>query len=365
LAESVEARPETDTPVSVRETADGALFIETGGNQWAVEQSGTMPFSRAYLGEREVLPNDGVQSSVRFDGENFELRIGTRPVVEEAGPLRVVVRADGIALGADGSPGFDVTARIYAHAGCSWLRVYLTLTNRIRQKLVHLEEFKVSLAPTLDDMEFPPWDDDGETAEQPRRADPQYEILPGASGDGADRRTGANGCNLMPAAAVLGDEQTTVSLQCRRFCHQAPKEMAMTPMRAELSLYANWAEPLEFHRGVAKTHELIIDVTAKRPRRQARTAFAAGFEKQPSFQVVTRNWMVDSGVFGPIFRYQPEKYRWCEYILRQVSQTHTFNIEADSSKGFHFLNYGDFWTPGRGANGRTMRWTRDLASSCK
>jgi hypothetical protein len=150
LAESIEARPETDTPVSVRETADGALFIETGGNQWAVEQSGTMPFSRAYLGEREVLPNDGVQSSVRFDGENFELRIGTRPVVEEAGPLRVVVRADGIALGADGSPGFDVTARIYAHAGCSWLRVYLTLTNRIRQKLVHLEEFKVSLAPTLD-----------------------------------------------------------------------------------------------------------------------------------------------------------------------------------------------------------------------
>jgi hypothetical protein len=386
LAESVEARPETDTPVSVRETADGALFIETGGNQWAVEQSGTMPFSRAYLGEREVLPNDGVQSSVRFDGENFELRIGTRPVVEEAGPLRVVVRADGIALGADGSPGFDVTARIYAHAGCSWLRVYLTLTNRIRQKLVHLEEFKVSLAPTLDagtayehaflvsnvdvghhvsnvdeligdyrslraglvDMEFPPWDDDGETAEQPRRADPQYEILPGASGDGADRRTGANGCNLMPAAAVLGDEQTTVSLQCRRFCHQAPKEMAMTPMRAELSLYANWAEPLEFHRGVAKTHELIIDVTAKRPRRQARTAFAAGFEKQPSFQVVTRNWMVDSGVFGPIFRYQPEKYRWCEYILRQASQTHTFNIEADSSMGFHFLNYGDFWTLGRG-----------------
>jgi hypothetical protein len=147
-----------------------------------------------------------------------------------------------------------VTARICAHAGCSWLRVYLTLTNRIRQKLVRLEEFKVILAPTLDagtayehaflvsnvdvghhvsnvdkligdyrslraslvDMEFPPWDDDR-----------------------ADRRTGANWCNLMPAAAVLGDEQTTVSLQCRRFWHQAAKEIAMTPMRAELSLYAN------------------------------------------------------------------------------------------------------------------------------
>lgn len=382
-------RPEPAAPVRVRDTADGDLFIETGDNQWAIAQNGTMPFARAYLGDREIVGDDKLQASVRVDGETFELRVGGQPVVEEHGHMRVVVRADGIALGTDGSPGFDVTARIYAHAGCSWLRVYLTLTNRIHRKKVHLQEFKVSLAPELDagtahehaflvsnvdvgnhvthvddligdyrslrvglvDMPFPAWTpaaDSDETPEQPRRADPQYEILPGADGADSERRPGANWCNLLPATAVMGDDGTTVSLQCRRFWHQAPKEMAMTPKRAELSLYADWAEPLEFYRGMSKTHELIIDVAAGKPRRPARTALALGFEKQPSFQVVTANWMVDSGAFGPVFRYQPEKYRWWEFILRQALQAHTFNVESDPLMGFHFLNYGDFWNPGRG-----------------
>ena len=118
-----ENREQPSTPVGFRETADGTLFIETGQNQWAIAPSGTMPFARAYLGEREIVADDGLQSSVRVDGETFELRVGSRPVVEEEGSLRVVVRADGIALGADGSPGFDVTTRIYAYAGCSWLRI--------------------------------------------------------------------------------------------------------------------------------------------------------------------------------------------------------------------------------------------------
>ena len=379
-------------PVGVRETVDGTVFIETGAHQWAVAPSGTVPFARAYLGERDVVGNDGLQASMRVDGDLYELRVGGTPVVEEPGPLRVVVRAEGLALGDDGTPGFDVTLRIYAYAGQSFLRVYLTLTNRLRRKLVHLEELKVSLAPRLDpgtaldhaflvssvdvgnhiahvddlvdgyrslrvglvDMPFPPWDpgtrgmQDEETPEQPRRADPQYDLLPGADGAEAERRPGGSWCNLVPAAAVLGDSETTVSLQCRRFWYQAPKEMAMTPQRAELSLYAGWAEPMEWYRGVAKTHELIIDIAEGKPRRQARMAAVLGFEKQPSFQVATRNWMVDSGAFGPVLRYQPEKYRWWEYILRAALQKHTFNVEADPLMGFHFLNYGDFWRTGRG-----------------
>jgi len=117
-----ENREQPSTPVGFRETADGTLFIETGQNQWAIAPSGTMPFARAYLGEREIVADDGLQSSVRVDGETFELRVGSRPVVEEEGSLRVVVRADGIALGADGSPGFDVTTRIYARRWRAWSR---------------------------------------------------------------------------------------------------------------------------------------------------------------------------------------------------------------------------------------------------
>ncbi len=75
--------------------------------------------------------------------------------------------------------------------------------------------------------------------------------------------------------------------------------------------------------------------------------------------------MVDSGAFGVVFRYQPEKYRWWEYILRQALQAHTFNVEADPSMGFHFLNYGDFWTPDEGDSGRITRWIRGMACYCR
>lgn len=380
-------RPEPERPVIVRETPDGALFIETGDNQWAITPNGTMPLSRATLGDRSVIPDNGLQSSVRVDGEQFELRVGSRPVVEEEGPLRVVVRVEGIALGSDGSPGFDATARIYAYAGCSWLRIYLTLTNRIPQKVVHLEEFTVSLAPDIDagvaheharlvsnvdlgngnshvdeligdyrslrvglvDMPFPPWPgDDQDGPEQPRKAELLCHLLPASDGSDEESRPGGSWCNFVPATAVMGDAQTTVRLQCRRFWHQAPKEMALTPKRAELSLYAAWEEPLEVFRGVAKTHELILDVSGRRPNREQLMAQAVGFEKQPAPQVATPNWMVDSGAFGPVFRYQPETYRWWEYILREALRTHTFNVESDPLMGFHFLNYGDFWRTGRG-----------------
>ena len=64
--------------------------------------------------------------------------------------VRAVVRIDGEATGADGAPGFDVTVRIYAHAGASWLRIFLTLTNRIPRRRVRFEEFRIDLEPRIE-----------------------------------------------------------------------------------------------------------------------------------------------------------------------------------------------------------------------
>lgn len=379
-------RPVSPNPVSVRETVDGAYFIEMGDRSVAITPSGPLPFSHVFMGSDAVIPEGGLQTTLRMDGEEYELRAGGRVEIEEPGPLRVVLRVDGLALGADGTPGFDATVRIYACAGAPWLRVYITLTHRLRRRLVQLQEFKLSLRPGLGpeaeaflvssvdvgnhvshvdelvggyrslqvglvDMDFPAWrpaPGDDQEPEQPRRADPQYVIAPAADGSDEERRGGANWCNLVPAAAVFSDGKRRVSLQCRRFWHQAPKQIAISADAAHLSLYTGSAEPLEWHRGVAKTHELIIGLGETDADRDRALAFAAGFEKQPVPIVATRNWMVDSGAFGPVFRYQPEDYRWWEYVLRSALQSHTFNVEVDSSLGFHFLNYGDYWTPGRG-----------------
>ena len=379
--------PTVADPVTCTESSDG-LTVATGPLSFTIVPSGPLPFRNAELNGEPAIEAGGLQSSIRIDGTAYELHAGGPATVEEDGPLRVVVRADGLALSDDGTAGFDVTARLYAFAGRSDLRVYMTLTNRMRKRLVHLEEWKVSLTPALGearegfivssaatghrrshvdglvegyralrvdlvDMPFPPWDPDSremidETPEQPRRANPEYAVLPGEDGRDEDRRPGADWHTLMPAAAVLGDASRSVTLMCHRFWYQAPKEVALTDSRMELALYPHWAEPLEWYRGVAKTHELVVDLRPGRADREERLAFGCGQEKRPSPQVATRNWMVDTGVFGPVFRYEPEKYRWWEYILRAAINKHTFNVEHDPLMGFSILDYGDFWRTGRG-----------------
>jgi len=376
-----------ETAITVRRNGDG-LEISTGPLTFTVTTSGTFLLHSVSFAGREVVPAGALQSNLRVDGQTYELRVTQPPLLEEEGPLRAVVKIEGRAVAADGSTAFDATARIYAWAGHPTLKIYLTLTNRIPQRLVHLEEWQMRLRPTLGpdrdgflvssaptghrrafvdelidgrrslrvdlvDMPFGPWepaarDMDEETPEQPRRASPQCTVRPGDHGEAESTHPGADWHTLVPAAAVLSDGQITASFWCRRFWHSAPKEVELTTAGIDLYLYPAWAGPLEWYRGVARTHELLLDFRPGPPDRDERLAFTCGFEKEPAPQVATRNWMVDSDAFGPLFRYQPEKYRWWEYILRAGLQKHTFNVQSDPLMGFSFFDYGDFWRTGRG-----------------
>lgn len=375
------------TGIDIRE-GDGSAVLRTGRVTAVVGGAATFPLASVSLEGRPVIPEGGLRSDLRVDGQVYVLRATGAPVVEDAGPLRAVVRLEGQATATDGTTAFDATVRVYAWAGHPTLKLYLTLTHRIPRRVVHLEDWQVRLRPELlansdgfivsssatghrkafvdglvdgrrsvrvglVNMPFPPWlpssrEMDEETPEQARRADPQYEVRPGADGAENERRAGADWHTLMPAAGVIGDAGATVSFWCRRFWHNAPKEIRLSHEGVDLHLYPAWAGPLEWYRGVAKTHELVLDVRPGPADRDERLAFTCSFEKEPAPQVATRNWMVDSGAFGPLFRYQPEKYRWWEYILRAGLQKHTFNVQADPLMGFSFFDYGDFWRTGRG-----------------
>ena len=381
-------RPGHPAPLTVSE-GDEAVAVSTGPLELTVSSTGSFPLQTAAIAGSTVVPEGALRSDLTVDGTNYELRAAGVPIVEEAGPLRGVVRIEGKAIAPDGDTSFDATARIYLWAGHPILKIYLTLTNRIPQRLVHLEGWQVRLYPRLEeersgflvsscatghrrafvddlidgrrtfrvglvDMPFAPWEparrdmEDEETPEQPRRADPQCTLLPGEDGEESSQRPGADWHTLVPAAPVLTDGKATVSFWCRRIWANAPKEVTLTAEGIELHLYPEWAEPLEWHRGVAKTHELMLDLRPGAADREERLSFTCGFEKEPAPQVATRNWMVDSGAFGPVFRYQPSTYRWWEYILRAGLNRHTFNVEADPLMGFSILNYGDFWRVGRG-----------------
>jgi len=398
FGEDVKAGPAPKQRIEVTRTEAG-FKISTGPLTFVVARDGVLPLESVSLQGRAILPAGAIQSGVKVDGVSYKLKAIEKPILEETGPLRVVLKADGKAFAEDGNTSFDVTTRIYAYAGQTMLRIYFTLTNKIPVRMVHLEHCYLLLEPALQEdatgfiassvhveregkayvdnliegkrclrigtinAPFEPWlpETSGqrsyETKEQVQRAAPQYTIIPGDDNDAETLRPGANWAILVPAAAVLSDEQATVTFACRHPWHNAPKEVNITTKSMRLDIYPQWAEPLEWYRGVAKTHEILLDVRQGKADQRERMFFASGFEKRPAPQVATRNWMVDSGAFGKVFRYQPDKYPWWEFVLRKGITNHTFNIESRQEEGFSILNYGDEW--GARRNGQWLNNEED------
>lgn len=388
FGEDVTAGPTPEQCIEVNQTEAG-LEVSTGPVSFVVAKNRTLPLKSASLQGRAILPAGSVQSGIKVDGVSYKLKATEEPVLEEPGPLRAVVKTDGKAVADDGKTSFDVTTRIYAYAGQTTLRIYFTLTNKIPVRKVHLEHFYMQIEPSLQtqstgfivssvqmegagkafvdsliegnrtfqiptvDAPFPKWLPEYrgmwlyETPEQVQQAAPQYTIIPGDEGQAESLRGGANWAILVPAAAVLGDEQATVTFACRHPWHNAPKEIDVTSKSIRLELYPEWAEPLEWYRGVAKTHEIVLDLRPAKADQIERTFFACYNEKRPVPQVATRNWILDTGAFGKIFRYQPKKYPWWEFVLRNALRRHTFNTERRPELGATILNYGDTYTTAR------------------
>ncbi len=370
--------PQPSHPVSVSESS-GEVTIDTGPVQVTLAEGAPLPFTRLSLNGRVVATADSIDSSMQVDGKHYELIASEVCVVELSGPLRAVVRCEGTAVAEDGSESFHVTTRIYAYAGKSHLRVYLTLTNTIPEDLVHLEDFTFAIRPKLsgaatgfvvssaarghgkayvdhliegrrelrvDVVEMPGAVSDYD--ERVMQASDEYVVIPGDGDQPQSSRPGADWHTLVPGAGVLGDDDVTLTMACRHPWHNAPKQTTVTDESIELALYPKWAGPLQWYRGVAKTHELLIDLQAGAPDEDERLAFACAFEKRPAPQVATRNWMTESGAFGPLLRYKPEEYPWWEFVLRDALKKHIFNAEREQFMGRTMLDFGDYWRNRRG-----------------
>ncbi|MBT4504225.1 MAG: hypothetical protein HOC74_41245, partial [Gemmatimonadetes bacterium] len=148
--DGVESAP-PEKMITVDRNADN-LQVSTGPLSFTVSSSGPFPLHSATLEGRSALPEGALLSDLRVDGETYELRVTQPPQLEESGPLRAVIKVEGKAVSQNGTTAFDATARLYAWAGHPTLKIYLTLTNRIPQRLVHLESWQLRLRPQLGDQ---------------------------------------------------------------------------------------------------------------------------------------------------------------------------------------------------------------------
>jgi hypothetical protein len=108
-----------------------AIEISTGPVRWLIAKTGTRIIRSAYRGEAEILRDIGLVATAQdgpdSDGEGivttraYRGRI-TRATVEQSGPVRAVVRVEGV-HGGGGRDWLPFSMRLYFYAGSDGLRI--------------------------------------------------------------------------------------------------------------------------------------------------------------------------------------------------------------------------------------------------
>ncbi|HJS11856.1 Tat pathway signal sequence domain protein [Sphingopyxis sp.] len=112
-------------PVSARSEGD-SIIVRSGDLVWEIGRSGDALLRAARIGDRMVLGPVTLRAASRNDPEKgdetrYSGRI-ERTVIEQAGPVRAVIRVEGVHEGA-GRRWLPFTIRLYAYAGATALRI--------------------------------------------------------------------------------------------------------------------------------------------------------------------------------------------------------------------------------------------------
>lgn len=370
FGEGTSRKAEHPRPLRVEER-DGSIYVDASPLSFEVAKGGRHPFRDLHIQGTGIL-RDGVpllglevggKRYVAFDPES-------EVSVEESGPLRAVVRCEGKYTAEDGSKLLDYIVRIYAYAGKPYIRLYHTFVNKEPVGEIDISELFLRMPPRLSgEVEgfllgtadhykpFRVHRTQGRellylripTEQGPdpsvRQAAPYYVVH---QGEVETKHPGPQWHSPMLGSATLTDGKRSITLMLRHPWHNAPKEFCLDSEGIVLYLYPPWERPLELHRGVAKTHEVMVLVHPGKPEELEVKREAIAFQEPAVATVATRNWTVDSGVFGPVFRYKPDKYPWYEYVFRRLFEKWVWSPDPYYHMGTTLMDFGDHWVPSRG-----------------
>jgi hypothetical protein len=255
---------------SLRVSAGGDVTVVTGPLKFTVRGAGFNLVENVFFdpagrfpAESRVIGTHRAGALVKAGGEVYRASAGTaRLTVEERGPLRAVVRAEGRHKAADGSPGLDYVARIYAYSGKPFVRIEYSFMNRqgadSRAHLA-LEEVSLVLPTTLAGSGKPRAVIGGaktvHTATAPasirQTGSDQYVLggaLSGTVKSGRSDKTRATGW------AALSGKGLLLGGAVRWFWQNAPKEIAVgEDGTLTVRLYSG---RYDIYQGVGKTHDV-------------------------------------------------------------------------------------------------------------
>jgi len=273
-------RPEPGSPIRVTRKGGGAVVVDTGPLQlWLREgqaglwdrlswtpEAGSSPSLTVPPPRLSIRTTDGRQQAV--------LPVESRFAIEEAGPLRAVLRVERAGPIEEGA--IDYQVRMYCYAGQPWLRIDLTLTNCSDPGSLQAEPGP-ALSPERGIREvtglplsfrlpegLPAEAMIGREGQPPLACDPasvmllqdtdqHYTVLQA----GEVREVGERAAGWMRVGPV--------ALGCREFWQQFPKSLSFDATTGQLALDlcpADSEAPWRWYPGAAKTHQLVLSFGA-------------------------------------------------------------------------------------------------------
>ena len=348
--------------LSVTKRPDG-VSVDTGALRFRIDSHGNL--ADLHRGDKRLLGPNAVCGTYATDAQG--VKYGTAQAkaeisIEEAGPLRAVVKTTSHLVGPDGAKLMRIEKRIEASRGSASLRVHHTFVLDKPEKFTEIESLSYRVPVRTTDRSFHVPTAGGETLElgklQPavrQRFDDEFVIVAG------DRETPSKD-RVIGSISTGGEDGCAVAV--RDFWQNYPKAFTIRADGLEVGLCPDFDEGLydkfpfekEGHhlyysllgghyrlkQGVSKTHEMWLCFEAESQREPACVLF-----QRPPLATADPRWYCDSKAFYDVAPRNTERFKlYEEAIDRNIEE---YAARRERQHDFGMLNYGD-WYGERGTN---------------
>ncbi len=342
---------------------DGEVRIETGVMQFTIDRAGNL--AELQRDGRSLLRKDSVCASHATDSDAATYNtLGSRAnmVVEERGPLRVVVKVTSWLTGEGGERLMRIEKRIMAYRGAAFLRVEHTFVMDQPQKFTNLEKlaYRVPI-PAMQTTWRVPTVGGSELTLQPadssawQRFDREFvTVVDGKETPRPGRIVGS----------IVADQPDGAAVAVRDFWQNYPKGFSVAADGVDIDLcpdfeagqYDQFPFEKEGHqlyyylldgryrlkRGMSKTHSLLLCFDDQSKRESVCAAF-----QKPLLATAPASWYCDSKVFYDVAPRDTAKFTLYEEAID--NNLAAYAEQRERQHDFGMLNYGD-WYGERGTN---------------
>ena len=259
--------PAPQQMVMVTERTDRFL-VNTGAIAFEVRKRGFNVVDAVRVRDETVIETHGRGLCVTVEGDEYcaALDPNVTVILEEKGPLHVVLRATGSLRNLRHETRFDFDCRLYAYAGSPEVRMVVSLVNRQGkdEDFIPLSAFLLELPTTInagnclfgvEDGGIKTGSLSGDREAYIYQVSSSEHILSGAvRGEGADKQTKSKNIGW----GYLSDSKKGIGVGVRWFWQLYPKSIELTADgMVRVGLYpARHNKSLNVYTGVARTHEV-------------------------------------------------------------------------------------------------------------